>query len=344
MKILLIGGTGFLGRHLVSAAQTQHHQVTLFHRGKHPSAGLLDIEEIYGDRSDPVDVLQGRQWDAVIDTCGYLPQTVTTVAEALRGSVAQYVFISSVAAYADFRAATYLETAPLATLTTEQAVKAAQLNPKASLTAARLADLYGPLKALCEHQAQQVFGNDALIVRPGVLVGPHDPTDRFTYWVQRVAAGGAVLAPGQPERFVQFIDVRDVAAWIIRMIELKKSGVYNVTGEPFTLSFGKLLETIKLAVNSDAVFTWVAEDFLRQEQVAEWSELPLYLAESDAEMAGFLSANVQRALENGLHFRPLRLTIQDTLAWRVTLPDQLKAGLSSAKEQQLLAKHALRVG
>lgn len=181
MKILLIGGMGFLGQHLVAAAQTQHHQVTLFHRGHHPCAGLLNVEEIYGDRSDRLEALQNRQWDAVIDTCGYLPQTVATMVEALRGAVAQYVFISSVAAYADFRTVNYLENAPLAMLSAEQAVKAAQVNPKATLTAAGLADLYGPLKASCEHQVQQVFGNDALIVRPGVLVGPHDPTDRFTY-------------------------------------------------------------------------------------------------------------------------------------------------------------------
>lgn len=264
------------------------------------------------------------------------------MAETLRSSVAQYVFISSVAAYADFQTANYSETAPLAALTSEQAVRAAQLNPKANLTAAGLADMYGPLKARCEQQAQQFFGNDTLIVRPGVLVGPHDPTDRFTYWARRVAAGGAVLAPGRPSRFVQFIDVRDVADWIISMIERQKSGVYNVTGKPFARSFGELLETIKVVATSDAAFIWVAEDFLRQEQVAEWSELPLYLAESDAEMAGFLSANVDRALVEGLRFRPLRLTIQDTLAWRATLPDRLNAGLSSAKEQQLLVKHALQ--
>jgi 2'-hydroxyisoflavone reductase len=343
MKILIIGGTGFLGRHLVAAAQTQQHQVTLFHRGNHPSEELVDVEEIYGNRSDRLEALKNRQWDAVIDTCGYLPKTVAAVAEALCGSVAQYVFISSVAAYADFSATNYSETAPLATLTAEQAVRATQLDAKANLTASGLADMYGPLKALCERQAQRVFGNEALIVRPGVLVGPHDPTDRFTYWARRVAAGGDILAPGQPGRFVQFIDARDVANWVIRMIEVKKSGVYNVTGKPFALSFGELLEAIKVVTNSNAAFKWVGEDLLRQEQVEPWSELPLYLPESTPAMAGFLSANVQSALAEGLHFRALGLTIQDTLAWRATWPDQLKAGLSTAKEQQLLAIHALQV-
>ncbi|MGI4742781.1 MAG: NAD-dependent epimerase/dehydratase family protein [Janthinobacterium lividum] len=342
MKILLIGGTGFLGQHLVTAAQMQQHEVTLFHRGNHPWEGLADVEEIYGDRSGDLGALKNRQWDAVIDTCGYLPQTVSTVAETLRGSVAQYVFLSSVAAYADFRTVNYRETAPLATLTATQAARTARLDVNVTLTASGLADLYGPLKVLCEQQAQRVFGNDTLVVRPGLLVGPHNRTDRFTYWVQRVAAGGNVLAPGRPNRFVQFIDARDVADWIIGMIASQKSGVYNVTGHPFALSFGELLETIKAVTNSQAAFTWVTEDFLQQEQVEEWLELPLYLSESTREMASFMSANIEGALAEGLHFRPLGITIQDTLAWRATLPDHLRAGLAINREQQLLAKYAVR--
>ena len=341
MNILLIGGTGFLGRHLVTAAQMRHHQVTLFHRGNHPPVGLAGIEEIHGDRNNGLGALRNRRWDAVIDTCGYLPRTVAAVGEALRSSVAHYVFISSVAAYADFKVGNYRETAPLASLTAAQAQRAAEIDPKATLNAGGLADLYGPLKALCEQQAQQAFGPDTLIVRPGVLVGPHDATDRFTYWARRVAAGGEVLAPGRPSRFVQFIDARDVANWVIEMIGGQKSGVYNVTGSPFDLSFGRLLVAMKAATNSNATFTWVDEEFLRQEQVEAWSELPLYLPESTPETAGFLAANVDRALAEGLCFHLLEDTIQDTLAWRATLPDHLIAGLSTAKEQQLLAKYSL---
>lgn len=342
MNILIIGGTGFLGRHLVTAAQMRHHHVTLFHRGNHPSVGLAGIEEIYGDRNSGLEALRNRQWDAVVDTCGYLPHTVTAVAEALRSSVVQYVFISSVAAYADFKVGNYREIAPLAKLTVAQTQRAAQVDPNATLTAGGLADLYGPLKARCEQEAQRIFGPDTLIVRPGVLVGPHDATDRFTYWVRRVAAGGEVLAPGRPSRFVQFIDARDVANWVVEMIGNQKSGVYNVTGHPFALSFGDLLEAMKATTNSNATFTWVDEEFLRQEQVEAWSDLPLYLPESTPETAGFLSANIERALARGLQFRPLEATIQDTLAWRATLPDHLKAGLPTAKEQQLLAKYSLR--
>ena len=342
MNILIIGGTGFLGQHLVTAAQMRHHQVTLFHRGNHPPVGLAGIEEIYGDRNNGLGALRNRRWDAVVDTCGYLPHTVTAVAKALRSSVAHYVFISSVAAYADFKVGNYRETAPLATLTAAQAQRAAQVDTSATLTAGGLADLYGPLKARCEQQAQRVFGPDTLVVRPGVLVGPHDATDRFTYWARRVAAGGAVLAPGRPSRFVQFIDARDVANWVVEMIGGRQSGVYNVTGHPFALSFGELLEAMKATTNSNAAFTWVDEEFLRQERVEAWGELPLYLPESTPETAGFLSANIDKALAKWLKFRPLEATIQDTLTWRAMLPDRLKAGLSTVKEQQLLAKYSLR--
>lgn len=340
MRILLIGGTKFLGRHLVTAAQTRGHEITLFHRGKHSSEGLVGIEEIYGDRNDPLDCLQHRQWDAVIDTCGYLPQTVRASAEALRHAVQQYVFISSISVYTDARPANYPEATPLATLTAEQAGQAQHLNAKADLTARDLGALYGALKASCEQQVQQVFGEHSLLVRPGVLVGPHDPTDRFTYWAQRVARGGEVLAPGRPGRFVQFIDVRDVADWIVGMVESKAGGIYNVNGKPFALTFAQMLESMKVTSQSTAAFTWVDERFLQQQQLQEWSELPLYLAESRPENAGFMSANIDRALAQGLTFRPLQETIQDTLAWQAMQPAPLQAGLDPGREREVLAHYA----
>lgn len=341
MKILLIGGTGFLGSHIVRAAQVRNHEVTIFHRSHHASAGQAVGEEIFGDRTDELFKLANRRWDAVIDTCGYLPHTVQASAIALEDAVAQYVFISSVAAYSDFSTANYTEAFPLATLTADQSAKAGQLNPKANLTAGALADLYGGLKALCEAQVQQVFGNRSLLVRPGVLVGPHDATDRFTYWARRVARGGEVLAPGRPMRYVQFVDVRDMADWLVALVERRVIGSYNATGPPFALTFAQLLEAMKEASSSQAVFRWVNEAFLQREQVTAWSELPLYLPESTAATAGFLSANIDRALAEGLTFRSLQATIQDTLAWRETQDFPLKAGLSAAREQDLLAKYAL---
>jgi 2'-hydroxyisoflavone reductase len=338
MKILIIGGTKFLGRHLVAAAQTRNHEITLFHRGKHSSEGIGNVEEIFGDRNDDLEKLKNQNWDAVIDTCGYLPQTVKASAEALKDSVGRYVFISSISAYADFTDSNYDETAPLATLNEEQTIKADKIDPKAEITAVVLEDMYGALKALCEQEAEQAFPNKTLIVRSGLIVGSFDPTDRFTYWVMRVAKGGEVLAPGTPQRFVQFVDVRDLSEWIIKMVEDRENGSYNVTGKPFELTMEKMLEEIKKVSGSDAAFTWVDEDFLKRENVEDWGEMPLYMAESIKEAQGFLSANIDKALEKGLSFRAFSDTIRDTLDWRKTKSDQMKAGITLEREKELLRK------
>ncbi|MDQ6787022.1 MAG: NAD-dependent epimerase/dehydratase family protein [Acidobacteriota bacterium] len=338
MKILIIGGTKFLGRHLVAAAQAREFEVTLFHRGNHSSEGIENVEEIFGDRNDDLDKLKNRNWDACVDTCGYLPQTVKASAQALKDLVNQYVFISSISANADFTDADYDETLPLATLNEEQSIKANKINPRGEITAVALEDMYGALKALCEREAQKVFGDKTLIVRSGLIVGAFDTTDRFTYWVMRVAGGDEVLAPGKPNRFVQFIDARDLAEWIIKMIEDGQSGIYNATGKPFEITMEKMLEEIKIISQSDAKFTWVDEDFLKRETVAEWSEMPLYLAESVKEAQGFLSANIDKALQTGLKFRSLSDTIKDTLDWRKMSGGDMKAGIDFNREQELLRK------
>jgi len=338
MKILIIGGTKFLGRHLVTAAQTRNHEITLFNRGKHSSENFENVEQIHGDRNSDLGKLDGRSWNAVIDTCGYLPQTVKASVEALKNSVEQYVFISSISAYADFSNSNYDETEPVATLTEEQKGKANKIDPKGEITAVVLEDMYGALKVLCEQEAEKALPGKTLIVRSGLIVGSFDSTDRFTYWAMRTADGGEVFAPGTPNRFVQLIDVRDLAEWIIRMIECSESGIYNVTGKPFELTMEKMLEEIKQVSGSDASFTWVDEDFLKRENVEEWSEMPLYMAESNEEAQGFLSANVDKALAKNLEFRPLNETIEDTLAWRKTRTDYMKAGISVEREKELLRK------
>jgi 2'-hydroxyisoflavone reductase len=338
MKILIIGGTKFLGRHLVRAAQAKNHEVTLFHRGRHPSEGIENVEEIFGDRNDDLDNLRNRNWDVAIDTCGYLPQTVKASAEALKNSVGQYVFISSISAYADFTNPDYDENAPLAVLTEEQKLKAEKIDAKGEITAIVLEDMYGALKALCEQEVLKAFPEKSLIIRSGLIVGSFDTTDRFTYWVMRVSKGGEVLAPGTPNRFVQFVDVRDLSEWIIKLIEDNESGIYNATGKPFELTMEKVLEEIKKASDGDASFTWVDEKFLGREKVQGWSEMPLYVAESAKDAQGFLSANVDKALEKGLRFRPLSDTIEDTLQWRKTKSDEMKAGISIEKEKELLGK------
>jgi len=341
MKILIIGGTKFLGRHLIDAALRNGHEVTLFNRGtKYADDAPATVEQIHGNRNTDLEKLGGRSWDAVIDTCGYLPQSVAASAGFLRAAVGQYIFISSISAYADFSRENFDETAPLAELTGEQRARFAKIDPLAELTAPVLGEMYGALKVLCEREAERAMPGRTLIVRSGLIVGEYDWTDRFTYWVMRTARGGTVLAPGNPPRFVQFIDARDLAAWIVRMAEKNENGVFNATGKPFELTFETLLEEIKSVTGSDARFVWVTEDFLKSENVQPWSEMPLYLYESDAGARGFLAANVDRALEKGLTLRPLSETIRATFNWRKTVTDELKAGISGEREAELLQKTA----
>jgi 2'-hydroxyisoflavone reductase len=341
MNLLIIGGTRFLGRHLVSAALARKHEVTLFNRGQHHSEDLTKVESVRGDRNSDLAKLQGRLWDAVVDTCGFLPRTVRASTENLSHSVNRYVFISSLSVYADVSAIGVDETAPLATLTERQLEEANAIDSSGQTSAVTYGKMYGGLKALCEQAAEEVLPNRLLIIRPGLIVGPHDYTDRFTYWVVRVARGGEVLAPGPSQRYVQFIDVRDLAEWIVRLIERQETGVYNANGLPNTLTMERLLEECKVAGESDASFTWVSEDFLLQEKVASWSEMPLWLPEQAApHLKGFMFISCDKAVGAGLRFRRLDDTIKDTLVWYMTncLNQELQAGIDAKKERSLLQK------
>ena len=341
MKLLIIGGTRFVGRHLVEAALARHHQVTLFNRGTHSGKAPADVETIRGDRNKDLDKLKGRRWDAVVDTCGYLPRTVRASAEALAGSVDSYVFISSQSVYADVSLLGVAETAPLAKLSREQLDEANAIDTTGDASAVNYGKMYGGLKALCEQTLEEILPGRALIIRPGLIVGPGDYTDRFTYWVVRVARGGEVLAPDSPEREVQFIDVRDLAEWTLRMIEVKAAGVYNASSLPGNMTMGNILDQCKTVSNSDASFTWASEQFLLHEQVAAWSEMPLWLPlEAAPHLRGFMFINSEKAVEAGLSFRLLDDTVNDTLNWwRVNNSDQqLKAGIDADKERALLDK------
>lgn len=335
MKILVIGGTRFVGPHFVKAALERGHELTLFNRGTHAQLG--GVETIQGDRHRDLKKLEGRRWDAVLDTCGFLPRAVTASAEAVRDAVEVYVFISSQSVYADVSQPGVDETGRLETLTQEQLDKANDLDTSAA-TAAALGDMYGGLKVLCEQAAEEVMPGRVLILRPGLIVGPNDYTDRFTYWVARVARGGEVLAPGRPQRHVQFIDARDLADWTVRMIEQKRAGVYNCNGVPGAVTMGNLLDECKAVSGSDASFVWVDEEFLAREQIAAWSELPLWLPESEESLKGFMFVNSDKAIEAGLTFRSLRETVAGTLGWHQTTAanEKLKAGLDPEKEKNLL--------
>jgi 2'-hydroxyisoflavone reductase len=338
MKLLILGGTRFVGRHLVAVAHARGHEVTLFNRGNYSSEGLGAFEVVNGDRHTELHKLKGRQWDTVVDTSGHLPRAVRAAAEVLADKVGQYVFVSSQNAYKDVSVPGIDETYPLATLTSEQLDRANAIDTSAQPS---YAELYGGLKALCEQAAEEVMPNRVLIIRPGLIVGPDDYTDRFTYWPVRVANGGEVLAPGTPDRFIQFIDVRDLAEWTVSLIERKATGAYNAHGVPKRTTMQHLLDACKSVTGSDAQFTWINEDFLLQEHVAAWSELPLWLPEAAApHLKGFMFISPDKAIAAGLNFRPLNETIRDTLTWQQTnRPDDvLKAGLDRDKERALLYK------
>ncbi|MDQ3636323.1 MAG: NAD-dependent epimerase/dehydratase family protein [Acidobacteriota bacterium] len=335
MKILIIGGTKFSGRHLVKSALKNNHEVTIFHRGKHPSGDLGNVEEILGDRNFDLEKLKNRTWDAVVDMCGYLPQWVESSANALKDSVGKYVFISSVSVYDEVAEANYDESAKLNKLTYEQEKRFAEIDEKGDFNAADLGEMYGALKVLCEEEVQKTFTENHLIIRPGLIVGEYDFTDRFTYWVMRVGRGGEVLAPANPDAPVQFIDAKDLAEWIIKLIENDEKGIYNAVNKPFEITFGNLLKTIKEVSGSNAEFTWVSEEFMDENNVAPWSEMPLHLPES---LEFMRTANVDKALAKGLKIRALSETIRETLDWRKTQDEEMKAGISAEREKKLLEK------
>lgn len=325
MRILIIGGTRFLGRHLVESTLAHNHDVTLFNRGKSNPALFPQLETIIGDREHDVDKLNGRIWDAVIDVAGYVPRIVRLSAEALQENVARYVFISTISVYRDFKQIGIDESYPVGKIEDETVEEIT-------------GETYGPLKALCEQVVQDTYRERALIVRPGLIVGPHDPTDRFTYWPVRVARGGDVLAPQKPEAAIQVIDVRDLADFIIKLIQDNASGIYNATGPDYDLTIGKLLEVSKQVNNSNADFKWASIDFLNQHKVEAWSDMPTWVPD-DEEGIGFSRVNVSKAINAGLTFRPLEETVRDTLAWAQTRPPdhEWRAGLTAEREAQVLA-------
>ena len=288
MRILILGGTLFLGRHLVKAALVQGHTVALFNRGQSNADIFPEIEKLRGDRTVDMSALRGRIWDAVIDTSGYIPRAVEAGATLLRESTRHYAFVSSLTVYADLSLPDIREDAPLLDLEPFRAEQ--ELTPQS----------YGPLKALCEQAVEEAFGARALIARPGLIVGAHDYTNRSAYWVQRLADGGEVLAPGMPDRRIQLIDARDLASWLVRMAEAGQGGVYNVTGPEQPLTMGQFLASCTAVVSGEATLTWVDGQFLVDRDVAYWSELPLWLPESVP-----WRLDISKAIQSGLEFQPI---------------------------------------
>ncbi len=322
MKILILGGSRFLGRHLVAAAQAGGHDVTTFNRGlsdPSPATGVLSLR---GDRDSNLAALQGGRWDVAVDTSGYVPRLVGAAVAALHDQIEHYTFISSISVYADPSIRNLDETDAVGELE-DSSVE--EIN----------GETYGPLKALCEQAAEAGLPGRVLNVRPGLIVGPYDPTDRFIYWPVRIARGGEVLCPDQPEIPCQLIDARDLAAWIIRMAEQRKTGEYNATGPATALTVRGLFEQCRAVSGSDATFTWTDAAFLEAQGLDELRNLPVW---SDHEFAGIMATNIEKATDDGLSFRPLAETIRDTLAWAGTRPAdyQWRVGLAAEREADLL--------
>jgi len=331
-RILILGGTGFTGPFQIKYALSRGHRVTVFNRGKtHPGELPKEVEQLIGDRNGQLEALKGKQWDVCIDNPTTLPAWVRDAAQILKGNVGRYVFISTISVYADTSTGPD-ENAPLA--------KYEGTDPfKETLEAMKATGYktYGPLKALSEQETQKWFPNKSLIIRPGLIVGPRDETDRFTYWPVRIERGGEVLAPGNPSDPVQFIDGRDLAEWTIRMSEKGETGIYNATGPAKELGIGGMLDGIKGALNSKATFTWADAEFLKQQKVEAWSDMPVWAGDE----LGMSRTNISRALAKGLTFRPLADTARDTVAWfKAQKPERrakLRAGITPEREAEVLA-------
>ena len=327
MHVLILGGTIFLGRHLVEAAQKRGHTITLFNRGKHQPELFPDVEKLRGDRTVEADLetaFAGRHFDAVIDTCGYVPRIVRLSAQQLSDKAKIYCFISSVSVYAEMKTAALTEESPVGTLadpTVEEVT----------------GETYGPLKVLCEQASEDAFPGRTLVIRPGLIVGPHDPSDRFTYWPHRAARGGEMLAPGDGSQPIQIIDVRDLAEWTIHLLEQEKTGVYNAVGSDTPLTMKETLETCCRESGTDAHLMWVPEAFLTENKVGQWMELPLWVA-SDGDSHGLNTVSNTRGIADGLTFRPLAQTVRETQTWNETRPTEgtFRAALTPEKERAVL--------
>jgi 2'-hydroxyisoflavone reductase len=323
VRLLVIGGTQFVGRASVEEATARGHGVTIFHRGRTEPAGLPDVEHVHGERETQLGLLGGRRFDAVLDTCAYVPAQVRAAAAALGGSTGSYALVSTLSVHGDFE---NLPPGGDESTPTHQ--------PPWPDTEEVDWQTYGPLKAACEEAAREQFGERCLVLRPGYIVGPHDPTDRFTYWVRRAAAGGRMLAPGPPDAPMQFLDVRDMAAFMVSRLEAEDRSLYVLVGPGRMITFGEVLEAARAAAGADTELVWVDAAFVRERLGEErHTALPLW----DPELRGLHAFSPARAVAAGLRHRPAHETIADLLAWdRERGLPPLRVGLDQARERELL--------
>ena len=335
LRILILGGTGFTGPHQVRYALSRGHQITLFNRGRQPHEWPGAVEELIGDRNTgDLKALEGREWDVCIDNPTTLPFWVRDAGRVLHGKIKHYVFISTISVYADnLKPAD--ESAPVAGYTGKDAMAETLESLRAN------GELYGPLKASSEKEAETQFPGKVTIIRPGLIVGPGDETDRFTYWPVRLARGGEVLAPGDGSDPVQIIDARDLAEWTIRMAEQRTTGVFNAMGPASAITMQQMLAAIAQGIEVDPKLVWAPTEVLKANNVSAWSDMPVWMP-GQGRTFGFHRRDFSRAVAEGLTFRPLPVTAADTLAWFRTLPSErqgkLRAGLTTEREAELLAK------
>ncbi|MCH8937526.1 MAG: NAD-dependent epimerase/dehydratase family protein [Gemmatimonadetes bacterium] len=328
LSILVLGGTGFIGPHMVRYALQRGHTVTIFNRGRTNTHLFPNVERLIGDRENDLESLEGRTWDAVIDNSATVPWWVRDTAQLLKDSVDRYLFTSTRSTYSDFSQVGMTEDSP-------------QYDPDESAIDERRSQGYGRNKVLCEREARRAFGDRSLVVRPGLIVGPGDPTDRFSYWPIRVDKGGEMLCPGDPDNPVMFIDVRDLAEWYIHMLENGTVGTYNGLGPEAPLSFAEMIYGCRAVTDANVSFTWVDTDFLLERGIRPYSDFPCWMP-ARGDRAGFQRFDLTRPLAAGLKYRPLAVTARDTLNWHKTRPEErqerLRAGITAEKEAELLAE------
>jgi 2'-hydroxyisoflavone reductase len=327
MRILILGGTGFIGPYQVEYALERKHTVTLFNRGKTNSTLFPKVPRLIGDRNvaGGHDALKKGTWDLVIDNPTSNPQWVRGAGEALKGRVGQYLFVSTISVFSD---------------NSKPVDENGPLNPPSNIDAPYNAQAYGSNKVRCEQEAKNQFGDNVTVVRPGLIVGPGDLSDRFSYWPVRIDKGGEILAPGSPDDPVQYVDAKDLSSWIVRLGEARTMGTFNATGPKTPTTIAEMLYGIKAVTTSDARFTWVPAEFLGEKQVRPWSDMPVWVP-GTGPTAGFARVICKKAYDAGLTFRPLADTAKDTLTWYHSRPaaeqEKARAGLAPEKEKTVLA-------
>ncbi len=330
LKILFLGGTGFLGPHTVRYALDRGHEVTLFNRGKTNNQLFPELETIVGNRDPDIDNglsgLRDRQWDAAIDTSGYVPRIVGASSRLLSENVGQYLFVSTLCQYDNWAEGDKLRT--------EEQPRATLLDPATEDVGTH----YCALKGYCELAAEEAMPERVTQIRPGLIVGPRDNTDRFTYWAARADRGGEMLAPGKPSDLTQYIDVRDLGMFMVQCLERNLTETYNLVRQPMPM--GEVLESCVRVSDKGTTLTWVPADVLTKHGLRPWQELPMW-ADSETPLSGSLTWSATKALDAGLTIRPIDETVRDTLGWFNLLPEDrrsaLRAGIPAAKEKEVIA-------